>query len=43
MIGTLKGEITVTTPAGIRRAIERRGCSLGSSWPMGWLGSAAAS
>ena len=29
MIGTLNGEMTPTTPTGIRRAIDSRGCSLG--------------
>ena len=43
MIGTLNGEMTPTTPAGIRRAIDSRGCSLASSSPYGRLGSAAAS
>ena len=42
MIGTLNGEITATTPAGSWRAIDSRGCSLGSTWPIGWPGSAAA-
>ena len=43
MIGTLNGEITPTTPAGSRRAIDRRGSSLGISSPYARLGSAAAS
>ncbi len=40
MSGTLKGEITPTTPAGTRVAIDRRGCSLGISSPRLWPGSA---
>ena len=42
MIGTLNGEITATTPAGTCRAMDSRGCSLGSTWPIGWPGSDAA-
>jgi hypothetical protein len=42
MIGTLNGEMTATTPAGSWRAIESRGCSLGSTWPIGCPGSEAA-
>jgi hypothetical protein len=42
MIGTLNGEITATTPAGSCRAIDNRGCSLGSTWPIGCPGSEAA-
>ncbi len=39
--GTLNGEITPTTPAGTRLAIESRGCSLGSSSPSEAPGSPA--
>ena len=42
MMGTLNGEITATTPAGTCRAIDSRGCSLGSTCPIGCPGSAAA-
>ena len=42
MIGTLNGEMTDTTPAGMRRAMDRRGCSDGSSSPIARPGSAAA-
>ena len=31
--GTLNGEITATTPAGTRLAIDSRGCSLGRISP----------
>ena len=43
MSGTLNGEMTPTTPTGIRRANDRRGCSLESSSPYGLPGSDAAS
>jgi hypothetical protein len=33
MMGTLKGEMTATTPAGTRAVIESRGSSLGTSSP----------
>ena len=39
MIGTLNGEMTATTPAGSWRAMDSRGCSLGSTWPIGCPGS----
>ena len=42
--GKFHGLITPTTPSGIRRAIDSRpGSLVGSRWPHGWVGSAAAS
>ncbi|CAM5286163.1 hypothetical protein SVIOM74S_04646 [Streptomyces violarus] len=41
--GALNGEITPTTPAGTRRVYDRRGASLGRTWPAGREASAAAS
>jgi hypothetical protein len=43
MIGTLNGEITETTPAGTRRAMDSRGCSEGRISPIARLGREAAS